>query len=382
MKFLRKVLEKFKKKEKVIVLDTSALETKKALEILEKATKVILLTGTIREMDKYKDAGGNLGDNIRIISRKSREDEESQKYICVTGYERNHYQDDNIIDYCKKNLNAIILTNDNNLCNMAKAYGIPYIFPQDEGLQNIKGIIMKDGNLYIPKGKGEKVAFVVRNGEIIQESLDYGIKLQVKDIIYKVKYKGDLINISSYQIINMEHKRYAKHIISLNIKTDELDNVKDSQLPEKVKKQILLLLEGMSPAKKKEKPEIEEENPKELRTKEEKKDICQEEIVFYQNYIQINRQKKHVTYIRVERAGMLIPVKNYQEGDVLYILDYSKKRKYWKIKEYSIEKEEDKYKAKKKSENSIWYINEIFQAGFSKELQDTLWKLYLKHSGY
>lgn len=291
MKFLRKVLEKFKKKEKVIVLDTSALETKKALEILEKATKVILLTGTIREMDKYKDAGGNLGDNIRIISRKSREDEESQKYICVTGYERNHYQDDNIIDYCKKNLNAIILTNDNNLCNMAKAYGIPYIFPQDEGLQNIKGIIMKDGNLYLPKGKGEKVAFVVRNGEIIQESLDYGIKLQVKDIIYKVKYKGDLINISSYQIRNMEHKRYAKHIISLNIKTDELDNVKDSQLPEKVKKQILLLLEGMSPAKKKEKPEIEEENPKELRTKEEKKDICQEEIVFYQNYIQINRQK-------------------------------------------------------------------------------------------
>lgn len=265
---------------------------------------------------------------------------------------------------------------------MAKAYGIPYIFPQDEGLQNIKGIIMKDGNLYLPKGKGEKVAFVVRNGEIIQESLDYGIKLQVKDIIYKVKYKGDLINISSYQIRNMEHKRYAKHIISLNIKTDELDNVKDSQLPEKVKKQILLLLEGMSPAKKKEKPEIEEENPKELRTKEEKKDICQEEIVFYQNYIQINRQKKHVTYIRVERAGMLIPVKNYQEGDVLYILDYSKKRKYWKIKEYSIEKEEDKYKAKKKSENSIWYINEIFQAGFSKELQDTLWKLYLKHSGY
>lgn len=89
-----------------------------------------------------------------------------------------------------------------------------------------------------------------------------------------------------------------------------------------------------------------------------------------------------MTYIRVERAGMLIPVKNYQEGDVLYILDYSKKRKYWKIKEYSIEKEEDKYKAKKKSENSIWYINEIFQAGFSKELQDTLWKLYLKHSGY
>ena len=382
MKFLRKVLEKFKKKEKVIVLDTSALETKKALEILEKATKVILLTGTIREMDKYKDAGGNLGDNIRIISRKSREDEESQKYICVTGYERNHYQDDNIIDYCKKNLNAIILTNDNNLCNMAKAYGIPYIFPQDEGLQNIKGIIMKDGNLYLPKGKGEKVAFVVRNGEIIQESLDYGIKLQVKDIIYKVKYKGDLINISSYQIRNMEHKRYAKHIISLNIKTDELDNVKDSQVPENVQTHILLLLEGMSPAKKKEKPEIEEENPKELRTKEEKKDICQEEIVFYQNYIQINRQKKHVTYIRVERAGMLIPVKNYQEGDVLYILDYSKKRKYWKIKEYSIEKEEDKYTAKKKSENSIWYINEIFQAGFSKELQDTLWKLYLKHSGY
>lgn len=382
MKFLRKVLEKFKKKEKVIVLDTSALETKKALEILEKATKVILLTGTIREMDKYKDAGGNLGDNIRIISRKSREDEESQKYICVTGYEKNHYQDDNIIDYCKKNQNAIILTNDNNLCNMAKAYGIPYIFPQDEGLQNIKGIIMKDGNLYLPKVKGEKIAFVVRNEEIIQESLDYGIKLQVEDIIYKVKYKGNLINISSYKIRSMKHERYAKHIISLNIETHKLDNVKDSQLPEKVKKQIHLLLEEKSPSKKEKKLKVKEENPKELMMEEEKKDICQEEVSFYPNYIRINRQKKHVTYIRVERSGMLIPVKDYQEGDILYILDYSKKRKYWKIKEYSIEKEDDKYKAKKKSENSIWYINEIFQAGFSKELQGTLWKLYLRHSGY
>ena len=120
MKLLRKAWKFFRRKEKVLVLDTSALETKETMKIIEKASKVVLLTGTIREMDKYKDAGGNLGDNIRTVSRKSREDEKSKKYICVAGYEKNHYQDDNIIEYCRKNKNAIILTNDNNLCNASQ----------------------------------------------------------------------------------------------------------------------------------------------------------------------------------------------------------------------------------------------------------------------
>lgn len=378
MKFLRKVLEKLNKKEKVIVLDTSALETKKALEILEKATKVILLTGTIREMDKYKDAGGNLGDNIRTVSRKSREDEESKKYICVAGYERNHYQDDNIIDYCRKNKNAIILTNDNNLCNMAKAYGIPYIFPQDEGLQNIKGIIMKDGNLYLSKGKGEKVAFVVRNGEIIQESLDYGIKLQVGDIIYKVKYKDGFIMVFSCKIKNMESSKYAQYLFSLKIESGELNKVKDNQLPRKVKEQIFILLEEREQKIKEEKREKAE--VKDSRKKEEQ-DACKE-VFFYHNYIRVVSEKHHKKYIKVERNGKLIQIKDYKEGDILYVLDYYLNNKFLKVKVYNIEKKDESYIAQKESENIIWYINEIFRSNFSKEMQEVIWKIYMKYCGY
>lgn len=378
MKFLRKVLEKLNKKEKVIVLDTSALETKKALEILEKATKVILLTGTIREMDKYKDAGGNLGDNIRTVSRKSREDEESKKYICVAGYERNNYQDDNIIDYCRKNKNAIILTNDNNLCNMAKAYGIPYIFPQDEGLQNIKGIIMKDGNLYLSKGKGEKVAFVVRNGEIIQESLDYGIKLQVGDIIYKVKYKDGFIMVFSCKIKNMESSKYAQYLFSLKIESGELNKVKDNQLPRKVKEQIFILLEEREQKIKEEKREKAE--VKDSRKKEEQ-DACKE-VFFYHNYIRVVSEKHHKKYIKVERNGKLIQIKDYKEGDILYVLDYYLNNKFLKVKVYNIEKKDESYIAQKESENIIWYINEIFRSNFSKEMQEVIWKIYMKYCGY
>lgn len=378
MKFLRKVLEKLNKKEKVIVLDTSALETKKALEILEKATKVILLTGTIREMDKYKDAGGNLGDNIRTVSRKSREDEESKKYICVAGYERNNYQDDNIIDYCRKNKNAIILTNDNNLCNMAKAYGIPYIFPQDEGLQNIKGIIMKVGNLYLSKGKGEKVAFVVRNGEIIQESLDYGIKLQVGDIIYKVKYKDGFIMVFSCEIKNMESSKYAQYLFSLKIESGELNKVKDNQLPRKVKEQIFILLEEREQKIKEEKREKAE--VKDSRKKEEQ-DACKE-VFFYHNYIRVVSEKHHKKYIKVERNGKLIQIKDYKEGDILYVLDYYLNNKFLKVKVYNIEKKDESYIAQKESENIIWYINEIFRSNFSKEMQEVIWKIYMKYCGY
>ena len=85
MKFLQKVWKKLIKREKAIVLDVSALKSKRAMEIIEEATKVILLTGTIKELDKYKNARESFGGNIRTVSRKSREDEKSKKYVCVAG---------------------------------------------------------------------------------------------------------------------------------------------------------------------------------------------------------------------------------------------------------------------------------------------------------
>lgn len=118
---------------RTIILDTSALNSYKAMEIIEEeGTKVIILTGTILEMDNYKHYKGTFGNNLRTIARKCREDEKSEKFICVADYDEYSYQDRNIIEYCRKNKEVVILTSDNNLCNLAKAYNIPYMFIEAE----------------------------------------------------------------------------------------------------------------------------------------------------------------------------------------------------------------------------------------------------------
>lgn len=300
MKFLQKVWKKLIKREKAIVLDVSALKSKRAMEIIEEATKVILLTGTIKELDKHKNARESFGSNIRTVSRKSREDEKSKKYVCVAGYEKNSYQDFNIIDYCKKNRNTIILTMDNDLCNMAKAYRIPYIFPEDEELPKVKDVAKED-------------AF---KEDVVKEN-----------VAEEDASKGDV--------------------------EKEDGEAKTSK-------------ENME---KKSKPE-------------ESEDISQREVVLYKNYIRVNREKGHIKYINVERCGELIKIKKYKEGDTLYISDYSKSNKYWKIREYEIEKVDSEYKAKEKSETVIWYVNEIFKSNFSENLKEEIWKLFIRHSGY
>lgn len=120
-------------KNRTIILDTSALNSYKAMEIIEEeGTEVIMLTGTILEMDNWKHKKGVFGNNVRKISKKSREDKESKKFICVADYDEYSYQDRNIIEYCRKNKEVIILTSDNNLCNIAKAYNIKYIFIEQD----------------------------------------------------------------------------------------------------------------------------------------------------------------------------------------------------------------------------------------------------------
>lgn len=134
MTLFKNLIRKEAKKDRTIILDTSALNWPRSMEIIDAAEKVIILTGTIDEIDNLKTAGGVFGNNLRTIARKSREDEDSKKFVCVPGYEKYSYQDKNIVDFCKKrkNRNTTILTSDNNLCNLAKAYKIEYIFIQAE----------------------------------------------------------------------------------------------------------------------------------------------------------------------------------------------------------------------------------------------------------
>lgn len=132
MTLFKNLIRKETKKDRTIILDTSALNWPRSMEVIDEAEKVIILTGTIMEIDNLKTAGGMFGNNLRAIARKCREDQKSEKFICVADYEKHSYQDKNIIEYCKKNKKTTILTSDNNLCNLAKAYKIEYIFIQAE----------------------------------------------------------------------------------------------------------------------------------------------------------------------------------------------------------------------------------------------------------
>ena len=63
-------------------------------------------------------------------------------------------------------------------------------------------------------------------------------------------------------------------------------------------------------------------------------------------------------------------------------MDYYLNNKFLKVKVYNIEKKDESYIAQKESENIIWYINEIFRSNFSKEMQEVIWKIYMKYCGY
>ena len=136
------LLQLFRKKEtsieEKIIIDTSALKSKAAMKIIDKSKKVILLCEIIDEMDKFKKQNNLFGSNIRELARKSREDENGRKYICVKGYGKYKYNDKNIIYYCRLHRNAVIVTCDNLLCNHAKAYGIKYIFLEDSKKKSSK----------------------------------------------------------------------------------------------------------------------------------------------------------------------------------------------------------------------------------------------------
>lgn len=152
MKWVKKIYSFFakeKEREEVIILDASALKTHKAMEIIEQASKVILLLGTIKELDKeQKDSTDLYIKNKCYVLRKSREDVEGQKYLCILGYEKYSYVDDNIIEYCKYHKNTTILTCDNGLCNKAKAFHISYIVPYDKPIAESQPVKKQKENFH------------------------------------------------------------------------------------------------------------------------------------------------------------------------------------------------------------------------------------------
>lgn len=385
MQFLQNIWKNFigktKKEERIFILDACALKTKQAIKKIEEASKVILLTGTIRELDKNKKGKDQYGKNICIISKASREDVKSEKYVCVDNYNKYDYQDDNIIDYCRNHKGVIILTADNNLCNMAKAYRIPYVFLDDEEIkeeekrknsrQNIRGVTFQNGELYLSK-KENNTTFVLRNQKILQEDSVCDVKLQLGDIIYLLKSKDEQIIIIKYEIEEIKNSNYAH--LSSHIKMDfsELGKIEEKHLPKEVKNQIYLLFQQDT----KQKEVIQNEKL------ERKEETISQEVCFYRNNIYVVRKENYYTCAKVEREGKLINIRDYKVGDLLYLLKYNKKKRYLKVEVYEIVKKNNKYTIEQKNKCIIWYINEIYQTHFSEELKEEIRKFYLRQLGY
>ena len=257
-----------KRQERTIILDTSALESEKIMQVIEKATKVILLCSTIEEMDRYKTENSLFGRNIREVSRRSRKDKKSDKYVCIAGYNKHSYNDKNIIDYCRVHKRTIIVTSDNNLCNIAKAYGIHYIFlernkkQKELNTQQVKGVTSEDKNLSKEVGK---------------------------------------------QTCNFSNPK--------------------------------------------------EENEK-VRTKKNK------EIRFCTKWIRVNKIKNCETEIKVEREGKLIDVRDYQVGDYLYLLKYSRINKYIDISINEIVLDGNKIAGLEVDIKRVYCVNEIYRLDF------------------
>lgn len=410
MKWIKKLKDLFVKKEKerTIIVDTCALHSQETMEIIKNASKVILLTCILEEMDNHKWDKKDLGINIRKITRESRIDKNSEKYVCVAGYEKYDYNDKNIIDYCKKHRKTIIVTSDNYVCNMAKAYKIEYIFierdtqektklkkkeSQKYQRQDIKNIQYKAGKLYLKENQKNMYKFFLYRENIVQNIDSFAQKeLQKGDIIFMVHRRNEIIDIMQYEIISIIEHGYA--ICKNKVSITPLENCNTQEaFPAEVKKYILGI--NNKNLKKNEKlKEAENKSNKKQETSEivsEPQDTNKDqqvvnkensEIHFYKNGIRVNKNKEYYIKELVVRENRLIPNKYYQQGDYLYVLKYNINKKYIEIFVYEIEFENNNYKAKKIDKQRIDYINEIYKLDFSEEIENAIWKFYISNIGY
>lgn len=358
-----------KNMERTIILDACALQSQEAIEIIENAKEVIVLTGTIKELDKNKENDSQYGKNIRYIGKKIRQDAESKKYICISKYEKYKYNDDNIIDYCIWHNNATILTSDNYLCAKAKAHGIPYIFIQiskphkkneEEKSRkcrcNIKGVTWKNNKLLILRqtllDPNFKVA-IVRYGKVIKFNLERNIQLNVGDNIIRVKESNEKVTLSVFEIASIESKNYAEHIetISLSLKEPIIESLKKLNWPVEVKKQICFLLDAEN---------YEEE---------------EQEGVYIKNRIVYPNKQLGKSYICLERNGKFIVKQECREGDIVYLA--KKNKKYITLYVYRIVKKLNIYSIDKIDTYSIKSINEIYCINSSDKVKDKIREFYI-----
>lgn len=382
MNLIELITQKLKcNKGQTIILDTSALESKEIMQVIEESQKVILLCSIIEEMDNHKTGAGLFGANIREVSRRSREDEKSKKYICVAGYERHSYNDKNIIDYCRLHRKTIIVTCDNNLCNYAKAYGIHYMYlekakkeekqvlkvkkkkEQKIVRQQVKGVIYEGEKLYFCTNRKNKNFFLYRNEKMIEFTSDEKVELEVGDIIFMIKNSNKELTLTEYEIQVISEHNYAFCKSKELIETCKNYAVKEKKFPKEVTDYILTFL-----------------NPKkEIKNTEMKEN---KEVHFYKDWIGVNKYKNYHTEVKLERNGKLIKLQNYQEGDYLYILRYNISNRYIEIIVNEIILEDNQYEVRDIEKQRVYCVNEIYKLDFSEELKNEIWEFFISNSGY
>lgn len=362
---------------RTIILDACALKSQEAMKIIKEAEKVIVLLGTIVELDKHKNSVGEQEKrNICYISRKIREDTESEKYECVVKYNKYRYNDDNIIDYCIWNEGTIILTCDNLLCAKAKAHGITYIFPKieerpynrknskvnDSCWCNVKGVNYRNERLTILNQTLSDPSFkilIIRNGKLTTINVDRNMILKIGDTVIRVRENLKDVKISMYVIKQIKPSKYAEHIGDTVLKYPIANSIRKVDLPAELKKEICRLVNE----------EAYEEETK------------QEEIYLTNGNIYV-RKGIYNTYIEVERNGTLIKKENYKEGDFIYYVKVNKKSRTITLQVYKVSKTFNKYNIENIDDCNIKSINEIYRINCSEELKDKIRDFYLRNIKY
>lgn len=361
-------------KGRTIILDACALKSQEAMQIIDEAQKVIVLMGTIEELDKHKNRVDEKEKrNIRYIAKKIREDVKSEKYVCIANYNKYRYNDDNIIDYCMLHSETIILTCDNLLCGKAKGYKIPYIFPKiekdsnvstidDSDLCNIKGVNYRNEWLAILRDTLIDPYFnviVIRNGKMMSININRNLTLKISDIVIRIWENSVGVDISIYEIKKIKSSRYAENIEKIKLKYPIAKSIKKADLPEKVKKEICLL----------------------VNCEEYKEESNKEEIYLENGNIYLSKAPYN-SYIGVERNKNFIKNQKCKEGDIIYLVKFNKKRGNLTMHEYRVKERFNIQSVQKTDSRILKGTNAIYSLNCSDQLKDDIFNFYAKYIKY
>lgn len=171
-----------------ILIDTSALQFQKGIELIERSTRVTFLHSVLEEMDGQK-AKLNKKKNIskkerffleNIILYEKQTIQKSKFHLVFDKMKnKKDYEDNNILQFIKsiqEEKRPTLLTADRNLAIRAKSYGVEYIFVANHSIQKSESEKMQES-------KKENI-----DGALINNKINlFGIEIQLKETKISIK---------------------------------------------------------------------------------------------------------------------------------------------------------------------------------------------------